>query len=309
MRKILFLIVVCTVAITSFTSCNSDEYIVSEPQQISQDMELSRLYYSIDSLQNLYSTSTSRVNWDSWGRDCLSHGVDALTGLLFSESGLLAVAASIAGSHLYMDYLDYIVKQCNNMKPQMHNSTHEGSSTLKAIVFPVENPTFVDSIGYYHNLIIADIQSNGKSYINDNDSINYSACYKDVLEAAKNHGICCNSPFDTQILFKYLESIIKPMARMEASENPVFDSDKILSIFFNETYQSLNYGETKRAQQREICDKIILNYAKVSDDKLVEYGKKINDLIVNSNLDDTTKYDLKVANNIALNSSLLLIQE
>ena len=38
-------------------------------------------------------------------------------------------------------------------------------------------------------------------------------------------------------------------------------------------------------------------------------GKKINDLIVNSNLDDTTKYDLKVANNIALNSSLLLIQE
>lgn len=304
MKKILFLVVVFTVVITSITSCNSVEDIVIEPSEVSENAELTKLYYAIDSLQKVYSIPESRVDWDKWGRRGISFAVDGVVGLLFAETGILAAPIGAVGSGLYEDYLDYMVSRCNTMNRQNRRISRSESSSLKTVVFPVENATSVDSVGYYHNLIINEIRSNGKSYTDDSGNIDFSAYYEDVFVAAKKHGIKNDYPINTPLLFQYLESIIKPVAQLDMNDQEDINSELILSIFFNNNYKDFNYETAKMIQHREICEKIIYNCANVRDDQLVEYGTKVNDIIVNSQLNPNTKDNLKIANNIAINSSL-----
>ena len=190
MKKVLNLFIAFTIAITSITSCNSVEDIIDEPIQASEDVELAKLYNSIDSLQSEYlSSNITRVDWDKWGRRGLGYAVDGVVGLLFAETGPLAGAIGVVGSGLYEDYLDYMVSRCNTMNQQIQRTAQNGQTPIRAVVFPDENTTYVDSIGYYHNLIINEVKSNGKSYTDVSGNINYNAYYEDVLAIAKQHGI------------------------------------------------------------------------------------------------------------------------
>jgi hypothetical protein len=88
------------------------------------------------------------------------------------------------------------------------------------------------------------------------------------------------------------------------SNQEAVNADIILSIFFNSAYNGFNFDKTLTVQHQEICEKIIYNCGNIKDSQLVEYGTKVNNLIVNSNLDANTKDNLQIANNIAINSSL-----
>lgn len=308
MQKILFIVAIAITTIIFVTGCNNVEDMVENPMPMSQDIELTRLYNSIDSLQVEYSKVESRVNWEKWGRRGFFYAVDGVVGLLFAETGPLSGMIAAAGSWLYEDYFDYMVNRCNSINRRIRNVS-QGESSLKAVVFPVENATYIDSIGYYHNLIISEVQSNENNYISDNGYINFTAYYDDVLVAAKNHGIRFEYPVNTQLLFQYLESIVKPLAELELSAQTEIKSDLILSIFFNEAYNDFNYDTVTESLQRDICDKIIYNCSNVSDDQLIEYGTKLNEIIVSSSVDVKTKDNLKIANNIVINSSLRRIDE
>jgi hypothetical protein len=305
MKKVLNLFIAFTIAITSITSCNSVEDIIDEPIQASEDVELAKLYNSIDSLQSEYlSSNITRVDWDKWGRRGLGFAVDGVVGLLFAETGPLAGPIGVVGSGLYEDYLDYMVSRCNTMNQRIQKTAQNGQTPIRAVVFPVENTTYVDSIGYYHNLIINEVKSNGKSYTDVSGNINYDAYYEDVLAIAQQHGILNDSHINTKLLFQYLESIIKPIVQLEMSNQEAVNADIILSIFFNSAYNGFNFDKTLTVQHQEICEKIIYNCGNIKDSQLVEYGTKVNNLIVNSNLDANTKDNLQIANNIAINSSL-----
>lgn len=284
------------------TGCNSAEDYIDESVKELPNAELTKLYNSIDSLQNVYSTPISRVNWDKWGRRGISFAVDGVVGLLFAETGPLAAPIGAVGSGLYEDYLDYMVNRSNTMNRKTRRISRGESPSLKAVVFPVERATFVDSIGYYHNLIMNEVRFNGKSYTDNNGDIDFTSFYDDVLIVAKKHGINNVYPINTRLLFQYLESIIKPIALLEVNKQGDINSEQILSVFFNKNYYGFNYDSAKTIQHKEIVEKIIYNCANVTDDQLIEYGTKVNNIIVNSHIDSTTKDNLKIANNIAINT-------
>lgn len=149
MKKVLFLFITLTIAIASIVSCNSSEVVIDDPSQTSQDFELAKLYNSIDSLQNEYLTSNiTRVDLEKWGRRGFFFAVDGVVGLLFAETGPFAGAIAAVGSGLYEDYFDYMVDQCNK-DVNIQKSRSIGQSSIQAVVFPVDTPTYVDSIGYY----------------------------------------------------------------------------------------------------------------------------------------------------------------
>ena len=79
-----------------------------------------------------------------------------------------------------------MVARCNTRNGQIRPITRGESSSIKTVVFPDENATIIDSVGYYHNLIINDVRSNGKSYTDDKGNIDFSAYYEDVFVSAKN---------------------------------------------------------------------------------------------------------------------------
>ena len=121
----------------------------------------------------------------------------------------------------------------------------------------------------------------------------------EIASVAKHYNIREHTSIDKIFVFKYLDSVIKPLTQVEE-----ITSEKILTVFFNKTYAGFNFDAAKTQQLREICEKIIYNGLCVEEDQVVEYGRKVNDLIIKANIDTATQETLKVANNITINSSL-----
>lgn len=298
MKKIFFLFaIVMTLTTVALTSCDSSEDILSESVQDLPDAELTRLYNSIDSLHNEYSTTgvTRGATMDKWGRRFLVATFDACAGAITAETGPGAFICSTIASGLYDDYLDAVDRRFSR---SYNSNTRSTSITPQSVVFPTATPCFVDSIGYYHNLVINEIKSKGQSFI-DNGNIDYNSYYNEVLKISKENGISCNVSINKPLVFRYINSIIKPFAQIEKG-----DEETILSIIFNGTYNDFNFDDSKTLQLRNVCKKIIYNDLSVNEDQVVEYGTKVNELIVKSNVANDTKETMKVANNIAVNSSL-----
>ena len=298
MKKILLLIAIFTVAIVSISSCDNSEDIITDSVQEIPDAELTRLYNSIDSLHCEYTTLDSNrgATLNKWGRRFLVATFDACVGAITAESGPGAFICSTLASGLYDDYLDAVDRRFSRSNK---STTRSSSSSMQAVVFPTTAPCFIDSIGYYHNLVINEIQSKGLSFIDINGNIDYNSYYNEVVSVSKKNGIACNAAINKPLIFKYINSIIRPFAQLEEG-----DEETILSIIFNGTYKEFNFDNSKTLQLRNVCKKIIYKDLSVNEDQVVEYGTKVNELIVNSNVANDTKETMKVANNIAVNSSL-----
>lgn len=300
MKKIiLFFSIVITLTSFALTSCNRSEDIVVKSAKEQPDIELAKLYNSIDSLHNEYSIqpSTRGAKLNKWGKRLLCGIADACVGGITTGLGPGSLVCSIVASGLYEDYLNYCTKKIK--KSPYAQIDRNVSSVQKAVVFTKVNSNFVDSIGYYHNTILDKVRSTGKSFVNANGSINYAVYYNEVLAASKRIGISTKFTINKTLIFRYLDSIIKPLAQVED-----ISEETVLSIIFNGTYNNFNFDDTKTLQLRNICEKIIYNDLCVDEGQEVEYGTKVNELIVNSNVANDTKETMKVANNIAINSLL-----
>lgn len=281
----------------ALTSCESSEDVIvnSVNEQTYADSELVKLYNSIDSLHNEYSDFSRSSYSTIWGRRFLVSAFDACVGAITAESGPGAFICSTIASGLYDDYLDAV----NRYYTKTISYSFRSASAPQSVVFSSSDPSFVDSIGYYHNLVINEIQSKGESFIDYEDKIDYESYYNEVIKVSKENGILCNSEIDKPLVFRYIDSIIRPFAQIQAG-----DEETILSIIFNETYNDFNYDNSKTLQLREVCEKIIYNDLTVNEAQVVEYGSKVNELIEDSNVDLSAKETMKVANNVAVNSSL-----
>lgn len=300
MKKIiLFFSIVITLTSFALTSCNRSEDIVVKPVKEQPDIELAKLCNSIDSLRNEYSTLTLTrgAKLNKWGKRLLCGVADACVGGITSGLGPGSLVCSIVASGLYEDYLNYCEKKIK--KSPCAQIDRNVSSVPKTVVFTTVNSNFVDSIGYYHNTILNEVQSKGKSFVNDNGSINYAAYYNVVLAASKRIGISDKFTINKSLIFRYIDSVIKPLAQVEDTSE-----ETILSIIFNGIYNRFNYDNVKTLQLRSICEKIIYNDLCVDEGQEVEYGTKVNELIVRSNVSNDIKETMKIANNIAINSSL-----
>lgn len=293
-RFIFYFTIVLTLCM--LTSCNKFDDVIVDTVNEQTDDELAKLYTSIDSLHNEYANPTRSTTFaDKWARRFLVATFDACVGAITAETGPGAFVCSTIASGLYDDYLDAVIRR--GIMP--HHNAQATSTNLQSIVFPTKFPCFVDSIGYYHNLVINEIRSKGLSFVDQNGNIDYNSYYNEVIETSKKNGIICNAAINKPLVFQYINSIIKPFAQVQEG-----DAETLLSIIFNETYSEFNFDNNKTLQLRNVCKKIIYNDLSVNESQTVEYATKVNELIEESNVAPSTKETMKVANNIAVNSSL-----
>lgn len=300
LKKFLIFLTVVVVSLTSvaLTSCESSDDLVSASTQDFYDGELNRLYCSIDSLHNEYSTSdVARGGFiNKWGRRFLVSAFDACVAALTAETGPGAFICSTLASGAYDDYLDYVDRKYR-VSPKRNSRIT--SNSFQSVIFPSSAPSFVDSIGYYHNLVINEIQVSGQSFIDKDGEIDYNSYYDFIAKIAKAKGIASSNSINKSLVFKYIASIIHPFAKLEEG-----NVDTIISIVFNDTYEDFKFGKAKTLMLQNVCEKIIYNDLSVNADQVVEYAAKVNDLITTSNVAIDTKVTMQVANNIAVNSSL-----
>lgn len=150
-KFLLFLITISFLTIIFTSSCEKNEDINISQEQILSDPELTKLFSSIDSLNTVYTlkSSTRGALLDKWTRRVMCGLFDACVGGLTAETGPGALVFSTVASGLYDDYLDYIMRR---IPQKSRYSSRSETSVSKKIVFPIESATFIDSIGFYHNL-------------------------------------------------------------------------------------------------------------------------------------------------------------
>ena len=297
-KFLLFLITISFLTIIFTSSCEKNEDINISQDQILSDPELTKLFSSIDSLNTVYTlkSSTRGALLDKWTRRVMCGLFDACVGGLTAETGPGALVFSTVASGLYDDYLDYIMRR---IPQKSRYSSRSETSVSKKIVFPIESATFVDSIGFYHNTILEDIQPKMLSVIDNNGNINYAGYYNEVLAASKKYGISDSIEANNTLVFCYIESIIRPLAQIDE-----VNIDSIMPILFNETYNDFHFNNYKTTVLRNIFEQIVYNDLCMDVNQLIDYGIEVNNMILTSNVSDDIKNIMRITHSIAVNSSL-----
>ena len=297
MKKALSILMIAAFALLSI-SCDRNEQIFNENLQTTQQIELSKLMNSIDSLNNYYLAigTTRAFTLSKWQRRFVCSFVDACVGTVTIETGPVgAFVFSTLASGLYEDYLDVVLGSTSEYSLYSPNGIRGQQAT---IIFPTKNASFVDSIGYYHNLVLDKIKSKNKSYIDDG-KIQYQSYFKEIISESKRLGIPVSKVEESTYIYKYIDLFIKNLAK-----ETEISRETLLSIVFNNAFVEFGYSDIQSSQIYNICNKIIYDDLCVNDDQLESYGIQINNLIENSEVDSDLKIVMKIANNIAINSSI-----
>lgn len=296
--KKLYIVSIFVCVISYFFSCTKEDNLFPIENE-KADVELSKLYMSIDSLHAKYSdkcTSRGRTT-DKWGRRILSATVDACISTLTAGTGPFgALVCGTIASGLYDDYLDHCAKK---MADPPRKKVNGKELYIQAVTFADMDASFIDSIGYFHNLLLDEIKSEKVSFVDSVGNINYDACYTKVTDLARRHGVYEDFEIDKLQLFGYLESVIKTLASTEEVDQDVF-----MSTIFNNAYIGFGFDGNRTIQLKNICEKIIYNDLCLEGNTLIEYGAQVNEIIEKSNVSENIKTELKIANNVAVNSSL-----
>ena len=193
MKKALSILMIAAFALLSI-SCDRNEQIFNENLQTTQQIELSKLMNSIDSLNNYYLAigTTRAFTLSKWQRRFVCSFVDACVGTVTIETGPVgAFVFSTLASGLYEDYLDVVLGSTSEYSLYSPNGIRGQQAT---IIFPTKNASFVDSIGYYHNLVLDKIKSKNKSYIDDG-KIQYQSYFNENSNEIITAGTLLNTVY------------------------------------------------------------------------------------------------------------------
>lgn len=284
--------------IMAMMSCSSQVEMSSCSPQ-AQDEELTKLYASIDSLHNEYVSVTRGSFLNKWSKRMLVGVADACVSAATTwTTPVGAFICGVVASGLCEDHLDNCIKQGESLDKQK-KPKKTAYEMPPAIVLNNDNANFVDSIGYYHNVILNEIKTKGIVGVDENDVFDIDNYINEVLIVCKKYGIVNDVLIDKSVIYPYIETVVRSLAEVEDG-----NYNMLMSAIFNEKLNNFNLSNEYTLQLHDICNKIIYNDLCVEDDEIIDYGTKINDLIIDSKISEESKANLQIANNVAVNSSL-----
>ena len=232
-------------------SCSKENEVETTPSPRNNSVELKTFLTSVDSLnqqvlfeQKLIGKGT-RGNWHKWAHKWARRGLSAVAdGCVATIAGAATggfggAIFGVLASGLYDDYMDYVEKK---MRKSKHSQTRDSiaTSTLRTFIPNTIYPCFLDSIGYYHNVILQDLTKSNSSYVSKEGNIDYDGMYKAVAtlfaKYKQNYSI---EKFNMQknSIFSFTDNLIKELAN---SEKP--DLLPCFNLLHSNEYLSLNFS-------------------------------------------------------------------
>lgn len=137
-------------------------------------------FLAVDSLNDNYLPYTTRTNIRKWGSRFLSAVVDASVGAVASAA-TTPIGGTIIGTGASWAYEEYL----GNILDKVESSSSTGTDNqafVPVVIFAPErgNMTFVDSVGYYHNMLLAEIAKSGKTYLDQNGEVDMEELFTDI---------------------------------------------------------------------------------------------------------------------------------
>lgn len=303
MNRISFFLMVTTLLMCSCSNVKDDMlYTMSETQE---DVTINSLFVSVDSLNRNYVHPETRINWEDWTVKTFSAVVDYSIGTVASAA-TTPVGGAVIGTLASWAY-DEHWKNCNTRNAANNISTHRIANQEKiftpTVIFSNKSKesSFIDSVGYYHNMLLADISASQKKYTTENGDVNYDELFTDISNLMTKYGIKQEKiSSNKQIaLTSFTDTFIK-------NTNPNGDNnlDESFSGLDISTSAALGLSNKDTRDIIKMCGKIAEVVPFIEKSELVTYGKEIYNIIDSSTLSVEKKQDFKVLDNIAINSKL-----
>ena len=160
----------------------------------------------------------------------------------------------------------------------------------------------IDSLGYYHNLIINELYRDKEKFLKTDLSVDINAVVKEVNNLCNVYGFCENKlnskEISNMIDFNFrLDSINQLYLTHSIDEDSLFSS----SIRLLEDFVSLN--ENDYYEYNLINSKIVSACAVMDPSKLSRYAEDLKEIVSKSNLPIVKKNDLIVTGVFVVNSA------
>lgn len=285
---------------------NSDMPVDPIPQlvEISEkdtDMELNAFFLAVDSLNDNYLPYTTRTNIRKWGSRFLSAVVDASVGAVASAA-TTPIGGTIIGTGASWAYEEYLGNILDKVESSSSTGTDNQAFVPVVILAPERgNMTFVDSVGYYHNMLLAEIAKSGKTYLDQNGEVDIEELFTDIT-AMLDEKKQVHSGASAQ---NELAAFSSPVSIFINTLNPNDERtlDKSFASFESEG-EALGISVKELSSIKEICSKISNVILYLENEKTIEYGEKLYKVIDDSNISETQKQSFKILDNIIVNSKL-----
>lgn len=271
------------------------------PSESHAEEELNAFFLTIDSLNNNYAPYKTR-NIRKWGTRFLCAVVDGGVGCIASAA-TTPIGGTIIGtgaSWLYEDYLNGILDKAESVSSQPNSTTVAYKVPAVTLTSSEKNMTFVDSIGYYHNQILAELSNSGKTYIAPDGEIKTEELFADISAILDSKHIYDEMPSPSELatFSSPLNSFINTL-----SPNEEETLEKCFSSFESQN-EVLGISTNELSDIKEMCSKISNVIPYLENEKAIEYGENLYKIIDESNISETHKQNFKILDNIFVNSKL-----
>lgn len=339
MKKFSSFHVVSLCTLMFLCSCNnsdefSGEYELPMPTK-SQDSEITSLITSIDSLNKTFSIEYDKENAmteghrsvvlirkgdkkkkdkntesnrnDSllivWGGKFFSASVDACVGAVAGAAGgIPGIVFGTLASWTFDKNWEKVTQGPNVMK---RVSAVTNTNNIPYVVLNNSNNlNLSDSIGYYHNLLMSKLKESGKTYILNDNTIDYDEIYNDIVQLSRIYIPGANTFFDSSgTKQKIFLNITKDFVE-KAKEEGASITDAFASIKDSDLYQ-IGVERIGINQVNLVYDKMAQVTPGLTDEEFCSYSIELHKIIEKSALPDSTKVQLNTLNGIIVNSTLL----
>lgn len=299
------------------TTETEEEQISNLSAETITSTEMQKFLLSVDSLNAQYPAKTSRGNIRNGIAISAADGAGKYLGRLVGRWAGAAIGSTSANP-----FVVYGASEMGKVVGGFVGSTVASGCTYAFLhrnrratstPYPMANANFnidqigslkEDSLGYYHNYVMAKIIANEDKYFHS-DSVNINLLYDDIILYCNECGYDASDYISNNnlkvCLLKYIKELI---SYSQQYEDGLLEEQDLINkqITLLKKECSLNEDETKL--YKDFAAQTILQCSKMDEQTLDSYSKGLNSVILSSDLSLDQKKMAASSAQIAINSTL-----
>ena len=302
MKKLCALVSIALV-VTTLLSCSNVSETISEEgtSKISCD-STNDLLDRIDNINKKYQIGNSDIKKikpgtaKKWGGRIFSAVVDGIGGYISGPAGWIVGPLCSWAFDEHWERCNRDVSHTNRPRKTCRND----SIRVPVYVVSKENLAHIDSIGYYHNLVLDKVSKTQHDYFNNDSTINYSLIYDDCQKASSDLDINTPKAEEKEKLIALSKFIVESIANCNDESELQNAFEEINNYYYREFTPDKSIAITEQVQKKIIS--VINNMT--DEDDIKKYADEIYYAIYNSMVSPDIKEKAYIANSVTVNSKL-----
>lgn len=303
-------LLVVAAGVITFEACNKKDFIIATDSCISQeDIVMKNLLDSIDALNEKYPANQIRGSF--WGGFVVG-GADMAGASIGGGIGgwLGGLAGSLGGP--VGTYLGIVIGQ--HVGPYICGALASGAANVlfssgANTIYNNDDYQFVyivsneDSIGYYHNYLMTELNRNKNRYYSASGSVDYDLMYQDIVNYLHDIGRY-DEALEDSIVKHCIINQVKSICLISEKyfSNP--DGDELIEEQCDFLKNQCHLQDAEVNMYRNYSAKLLNKCITLDNSQIECYSHDLNEIISNSDVTQAKKEELSLYADFIINSAL-----